>query len=86
MALSETKDIFLPILLLDVQCPVCQWSDKNMFATANVQEAYFLRDYAIFVANSSLSPHIMFLIVFLYQYFLFYPSLLFQRINHATWL
>jgi hypothetical protein len=44
---SEVKGIVVSISFLDAQCPVFQWDDKSMFATAGVHEAASLHYYAI---------------------------------------
>jgi hypothetical protein len=69
---SEAKGIVVSISFLDDQCPVFQQDDKSMFATASIQEASSLHDYAIsFGILVFLPPFVLCLVVFLHLHFLF---------------
>jgi hypothetical protein len=81
MTRSENKAIVVPIFFLDVQCSVFQQGDKNMLATATIQDAPFLHTYAIyFHILVFLPPFVLFLIVLSYQYFLFYSSVRYLKV------
>jgi hypothetical protein len=65
--LFKTKEIVMPFVFVDVPCPVFQYGNENMFATANFQEVFFLHSYAIFFYILISSIIILFLTLFSYQ-------------------